>query len=124
MRGAPLCLGDDGRCRHRNPFVLRATAQLLLPPTVALFRLVVHPFSEIHPSYLHRQSALSGASSRHSGGEGLLTVSDSDRGHGSVYRLGDVPSQFFRHPIQTRRDRRVSEVRTAVSTPWSRGRVG
>src|SRR3977135_1511415 len=50
--------------------------------------------------------------------------SATDRGHGSVYRLGDVPSQFFRDPIQTRRARRGSQIRNAGSTPRARGRAG
>lgn len=36
---------------------------------------------------------------------------------------GDVPSQFCRRRFQTRQARRVSEVRPAVSTAWSRRRV-
>jgi len=40
---------------------------------------------ENYPSYLHEHSALSCASSRHSGGKELLTGSDSDPRHGSAH---------------------------------------
>jgi hypothetical protein len=76
------------------------------------------------PSYVHGHSALSRASSRHSGGKGgdwraplipdtALPVSSGDRARSAA--SGQSPPDA--------RARGVPVVGTAVSTPWSRGRV-
>ena len=73
-------------------------------------------------SCLHGHSALSCASSRHSGGKELLTGSDRDPGYGSAHLLvrRAVPVLPASPPDARAR---VPWVGTAVSTAWSRGRV-
>ena len=76
------------------------------------------------PSYLHGHSALSCASSRHSGGKELLTGSESDPGHGSAYFYScEVRSPTLPASSRDARARGVPVIGTAVSAPWSRSRV-
>ena len=75
------------------------------------------------PSYLQGHSALSCASSRHSGGKGLLTGSDPDPGHGSAHLLLVRRAVPGSPGFASRRTGPGPVVGTAVSTRWSRGRV-
>jgi hypothetical protein len=86
-------------------------------------RLLVSSVPPYHsPSYLHEHSALSCASSRHSGGKELLTGSDSDPRVLPIYSCEVRPPAL---PASSRdaRARGVPVVGTVVSAPWFRGRV-
>ena len=75
------------------------------------------------PSYLHGHSAFSGASSRHSGGEGGHGRTRLNPAHGSARLLGRPRDPLLRgRRLQTRGPAGPGG-RKAVSTPWSRGRV-
>lgn len=74
------------------------------------------------PSYLHGHSALSRASSRHSGGRGWLTgilIPD------TVLPVdwGDRTIGVSQAVVSDARARGVPVVETGVRMPWSRGRV-
>jgi hypothetical protein len=74
------------------------------------------PFPQ--PSYLYGHSALSGASSRHSGGKGVYGRTTRSRAGTGMSRGPGSPGIASR-----RTGRRVHVVETGVNTPWSRCRV-
>src|SRR2546422_9298462 len=77
-----------------------------------------------NPSYLHGHSALSRASSRHTGSAGLPTGSAPDSGQGSAHLTrATCGPRFSRLRLQTHGPIRVLVVGRTVSTRWSRSRV-